>query len=93
MNSKEFIKVYNNVKKTLNWQNFILENPNEIKAVENFDKFKYLPKEILIENIEVLKSFNINLLYDIKFWGIKKHESICAIATDYYNGLKIIRDL
>ena len=93
MNSKEFIKVYNNVKKTLKWNDFILKNPNEIKSVETFDKFKYLPNEILIKNIEILKNFNIGLLYDRKFWGLKDYESICAIATEYYNGLKIIKNL
>ncbi len=42
------------------------------------------------KDIEKLKSFDINLLYNKEFWGLNRNESICAIATEPYTKLKRI---
>lgn len=69
----------------------------KIQVIElNFPKkfldnnIKNYTNEEYKKDIEKLKSFDINLLYNKEFWGLNRNESICAIATEPYTKLKRI---
>jgi len=53
-------------------------------------KIKNYKKEDFEKDLKALKAFDINLLYDKSFWGIKTSESISAVATGPYTKLKKI---
>ena len=93
MNSKKLTSVVNNINLTLIWGDFVTENPNEVKAVEKYEGFKFLEKNELEKSIESIKNFDINNVWNPKFWGLKKHESICAVATEIYQKIKKIKSL
>jgi len=91
MNSKQFTELLHNVNKSIFWKDFLTNNNDMVKHIEKRDNFKYLNNVDLFNSIELLKSFDINLLWDKSFWGLKKHESISAIASEPYNTLKRLK--
>ena len=90
MNKKEFIAVYNNVKISITFEGHIFDSET-IKRVEKRYGAKLLDTQSLSEAIKQLKDFDINKLWQADFWGLKKHESICAVATEVYQNLRKIR--
>ena len=94
MNSKQLTDTVNNVSKTLKWEYFFEgKNQKEVKAVEQYARFKRLNKVQLLDAIESLKTFDINLIWERSFWKLKNHESICAVASELYNTIKKLRAL
>ena len=93
MNSKQLTSVVNNINLTLIWSDFATENPNQVKAVEKYKGFKFLEKNEFEKSIESIKNFDINNVWNPKFWGLKKHESICAVATEIYKNINKIKSL
>jgi hypothetical protein len=87
MNCKQLQAEIHTVSKNLFWQN--CDVPDNVKRlIEKTNKFKFLDKPELTEKINQLKTFDINLLWDKKFWKLKKHESISAVASSPYMFLK-----
>lgn len=86
--NKSFITTFNNVKRSIEISNFDKEL---INYVIKKDKITFLQGNDLKESLNTLKDFDINLLYDKDFWGIKTSESICAVATGYYNFVKAVK--
>ena len=87
--NKSFIATFNNVQKSIQIANYSKEL---IDYVIKKDKITFLQGNDLKEAVQTLKDFDINLLYNNSFWGIKPHESICAIATGYYNFVKAVKN-
>lgn len=92
MNAKQFIQLYNNVKISLFWANYLELDNNTIKYIESKEKITFLSNESLEQAINELLLFDINLLWDKKFWGLKVHESICAIASEKASFIRSIRE-
>lgn len=93
MNSKQLSTLVHNVNKSLTWAEYCKnKTTKEIKEVEKYANFKFLKDEDFNSAIQSIKEFDINLVWDSKFWGIKKHESICAVATEIYNSIKRIKN-
>lgn len=93
MNSKQLKSAVKNINLTLIWNDFLIENPSQVKSVEKYKGFKFLEKNELEKSIESIKNFDINNVWNLKFWGLKKHESICAVATEIYQNIKKIKSL
>ena len=91
MNKKEFIEVYNQVLFTSKWH-FMNGKSDSIKSLEKKYKTRFLSRDELIHAINKLKEFDINLLWDESFWGLKVHESISAIAVEPYTFVKKIKE-
>jgi hypothetical protein len=92
MTSTEFRSTLHNVTKTIFWSGVPDQNKRvTIKQIQKLYKFRFLSDNELTEAINKLKQFDINLLWDKQFWGLKKHESICAIANEPYQSLKRIK--
>lgn len=92
MNKKQFTETLRNVVNTQFYQPINLaEHGLTIKQFEKINNFKFLSETELSDAIKQLKDFDINLLYDKKFWGLKPHESICAVATEPYQSLLRIK--
>ncbi len=87
MNKKDFIKLYNSVKFTLFYKDSIYSD-DVIKLIAKNDGHTYLSNDDLSDSITKLNEFDINLLWDKKFWGLKPHESISAVASEKYTFLK-----
>ena len=90
MDKKQFIALYNSVKLSITFEGQNFEHQWK-KVVEKRYGAKLLDNESLIEAIKQLKEFDINKLWEPSFWGLKQHESICAVATEIYQNLKRIR--
>lgn len=91
MNKKQFLTVLRNVQKTLFWKDFLSKSPALISLVTEQQNFKWLSETELSDAVNQLKNFDINQLWDKKFWGLKRHESISAVATDPYQSLLRIK--
>ena len=87
MNKKDFFETYNLVKKNIYWFNPDLDIQTK-KYIEKTENFKFIDKNELLNKIELLKNFDINLLYNKQFMGLKVSDSICAVASEPYNFLK-----
>jgi len=93
MNAKQLTIVVHNVNNSLRWNDFLKDKTiKDIKDVENYAKFKFLQSSELNNAIQSIKDFDINNVWNPKFWGLKKHESICAVATEIYNNIKRIKN-
>jgi hypothetical protein len=90
MNKSEVLSLIHNVSKTLWWKDYFDANPKDIKTVESRHGFIYLQSTDLVEAINKLKKFDINLLWDKEYMGLTKYDSICAVSTEPYNNLKRI---
>lgn len=93
MKKKELISTCHNINKTLFWSDFIAENPENIKDIQAYNSFTFLQPTELKDAIDKIKNFDINLIWDRKFWGLKIHESISAIAVPYSEKIKRIKQL
>ena len=91
MNNKQFSELLHNVQKTLFWSDYLTSNPMTKDLISKQQKFKFLSETELSEAIKQLKAFDLNQLWDKKFWGLKQHESISAVATDSYQSLLRIK--
>lgn len=92
MTSTEFRSTLHNVTKTIFWSGIPEQNKRvTIKQIQKLYRFRFLSDNELTEAINKLKQFDINLLWDKQFWGLKKHESICAVASEPYQSLKRIK--
>ena len=92
MNALQLSKIVHNVNNTLRWSELCKDTTN-IKDVERYAKFKFLQGNDLNNSIQSIKDFDINKVWESKFWGLKKHESICAVATGIYTNIKKIKTL
>lgn len=92
MDAKQFIQLYNDVKTSLFWANYKELGTDLIKHIESKDKITFLQGEVLEKRINDLITFDINLVWDKKFWGLKVHESICAIASEKASFIKSLKD-
>lgn len=95
MNAKQLTAVVHNVNKSLTWAEFIESKSDKkqyISEVEKYAKFKFLQGNDLNNAIQTIKDFDINQVWEHSFWKLKKHESICAVATEIYNNIKRIKN-
>jgi len=92
MNAKQFYQLYNNVRTSLFWGGNKNLDTALIKHIERKEKIIFLQGEALQQGINDLISFDANLLWDKKFWGIKSQDSICAIATEPYTFIKSLKN-
>lgn len=93
MNATQLSTLVHNVNTSLTWAEYCKDKTaKEIKDVEKYKKFKFLQGNELNNAIQSIKDFDINNVWNSKFWGLKKHESICAVATEIYNNIKRIKN-
>lgn len=93
MNSKQLTRIVHNVNNSLLWAEYCKDKTaKEIKEVEKIVKFKLLQGSELNKAIQSIKNFDINNVWSPEFWGLKQHESICAVATGIYNNIKRIKN-
>lgn len=96
MNAKQLTAVVRNVTNSLTWAEFIESKSKSnrkqyISELENYAKFKFLQGNDLNNAIQSIKDFDINNVWSSKFWGLKKHESICAVATEMYKNINVLK--
>ena len=87
MEKNEVLSLIHNVSKSLWWKDYFDANPKDIKTVEKKHRFIYLQSNDLTEATNKLINFDINLLWDKKYMGLTKYDSICAVSTEPYNNL------
>lgn len=93
MNATQLSTLVNNVNKSLTWSEYLKDKTTkDIKDVERYAKFKFLQGNDLNNSIQIIKNFDINQVWQHSFWKLKKHESICAVATEIYNNIKRIKN-
>jgi hypothetical protein len=93
MNAKQLTKTIHDINQSFFWVAYCEgKNDSEIKAVEKYGRFKFLKNDELNNAIESIKAFNINQIWERKFWNLKQHESICAIASDLDRNIKKIKN-
>ena len=93
MNSKQLTKTVHNINQSFFWGAYCEgKNDNEIKAVEKYGRFKFLKNDDLNNAIESIKTFDINKIWERKFWGLKQYESICAVASEIDRNIKKIKN-
>ena len=93
MNSSNLTTVVRNINKTFFWEDYIKRNPKDKKLIERGEKFTFLEGEELIQNIEKIKKFDINKVWDKSYMGLKQHDSICAVSSELSNNIKRIKNL
>jgi hypothetical protein len=77
MNSKEFISILRNAYRYFsNVIYFRISTEAEHEKMYHYTKAEYE------SDLKKLLDFDINNLWDKKFWGLKVSESICAIAVE-----------
>lgn len=84
MNKREF---ENTLEKVYQYRKHLL-NTNLNKEVEKYIRKKYKLINYSVQNYEkdlnTLRSFDVNLIYDKSFWKLKVSDSICAVAGVVY---------
>ena len=93
MKRKKFTELLNNVSKTMFWSDFVNNDTYRKKYIQKDRNFKYLSDSELSDAITQLKNFDSNLVWDKKFWGLSRDESICAIACGYADTLRKIKNI
>ena len=91
MNKIQFFETYKLVKNNIRWFNPNLDMETK-KYIEKTEKFKFIDKKELLDKIEQLKNFDINLLYNKEFMKLKVSDSICAVASDPYYFLSRLKN-
>jgi hypothetical protein len=91
MNSTEFNNVYHQVKQNIFWGD--AKGRKDIaKHLEKKYQFKFVDSETLSKQIDKLKSFDINLLWDKSFWGLSQSDSISAVAAEPHGFIKRLQN-
>jgi hypothetical protein len=87
MNSTEFRSICHQVKENIRWVD--AKGRKDIaKHLERKYGFKFVDSETLSKQIDKLKAFDINLLWDKSFWGLSQSDSISAVASEPYGFIK-----
>jgi hypothetical protein len=89
MNRNQLLTLLHNVIKTDFYKGIDTEL---LQYAQKTRKFKFLSESEFSEAIDKLKKFDINKLWERKFWGLSLHESISAVACEPYNTLIRIRE-
>jgi len=91
MNSTEFNNICHQVKENIRWVD--AKGRKDIaKHLEKKYRFKFVDSETLSKQIDKLKSFDINLLFDKSFWGLSQSESISAVAAEPYGFIRRLQN-
>ena len=83
MNKKELAKARTIIQMHFNYAKAVAEQPEMKPYIEAKYNFQFITECELQELVEKITYFNINLLWDSKFWGLRKGESVSAIAVGY----------
>lgn len=87
MNSTEFCSTLRNAYRYFsNVIYFRISTEAEHEKMYHYTKAEYE------SDLKKLLDFDINNLWDKKFWGLKVSESICAIATQPAQQLRIVKE-
>lgn len=91
MTRYEFFEAYNTVRQNLLWAD-AKHRADLAKQLQKEYKFAFLTENELKEKIQILKNFDINLLWDKTFMGVNPSCSICAVASEPYYFLRKLKD-
>ena len=94
MNKHQFNSLFHSVFNNILWSEAHnhWDSKNLKKHLEKKHKFKFIPREQLLKEVEQLKGFDINKLWDKSFWGLTESESISAVASEPYHFVKALQE-
>lgn len=81
MNGKQYATLRNTISFNLKWAKFIRLNPECKDMLEKEYKIKVITNDELEQKVNRILKVTNNQIWDRTFWGIRKEESICAIAV------------